>query len=268
MHRLWKTISDMRVPRRSLAVFWLGQAGFAFKTPGGRLIFIDAYLSNMCETTEGGNILSKRLFPSLLKPEELTRGIMASTHAHEDHLDEESVALIAESSSAVRFAGPASSIRTLERLGVQADRTHLLKEGSVCEFDGFSIRAVHADHGDSEPDAVGIVLDADGTRVYHTGDTSYCPERMEQVIELKPDVIIPCINGAFGNLNAVEAARLCHDVGATVAIPCHFWMFICQNTTAEGTPAGFLEACRELAPGTEPVILTAGEPYVFTESER
>ena len=30
--------------------------------------------------------------------------------------------------------------------------------------------------------AVGIVLEADGIKVYHTGDTSYCPEKMEEVI--------------------------------------------------------------------------------------
>ena len=107
------------------------------------------------------------------------------------------------------------------------------------------------------------MLESEGIKIYHTGDTCYCPERMREVIGLKPDVIIPCINGTFGNLNGIEAARLAADVGANVAIPAHFWFFVGQNLKAEGTPAAFLQACQKHAPRTEPVILCVGEPYLY-----
>lgn len=260
------TIASVRVDPDHLAVLWLGQAGFAFMTANDHLIFVDAYLSNMCQALAGGAVGAKRLIPPPLDALEITSGLMVSTHAHQDHHDEESISIIARNAPQVHFGGPVSCMRALEELGIPAERTHLLTVGDVCRFEGFSLRAVRADHGDSEPDAVGIVLEADGIRVYHTGDTSYCPEKMGEVTALKPDIIIPCINGTYGNLDAIEAARLAKDVGAKVAIPCHFWFFVLQNTRAEGTPAAFLEACQAHAPDTTPVILTVGEPYVFGKS--
>ena len=204
------------------------------------------------------------MIPAPLEAIEVTRGMWRATHRHQDHLDDESVSLIAKRAPDVHFGGPVSCVRALrEELRVPARRTHLLSVGEVCQFEGFSVRAVFADHGELEPDAIGIMLEADGIRVYHTGDTSYRPERMDEVIALRPDVIIPCINGHAGNLDAIEAAQLANDVGATVAIPSHFWFFIRQNWRAEGTPAAFLDACGAHAPDTTPVILTIGEPYVF-----
>ena len=266
-NRLAETIESLKVKSGNLAIFWLAQAGFAFKTSSGQLIYMDAYLSNMCESLPGGGVGSKRLIPPPLEPVEITRGLVVATHRQQDHMDDEAIAFITRNAPQVHFAGPISCTRTLEgELSVPADRTHLLSVGEVCQFDGFSLRAVYADHGELEPDAIGIVLEADGIQVYHTGDTSYCPERMGEVIGLRPDVIIPCINGTYGNLDGIEAARLAHDVGAQVAIPSHFWFFVGQNLKAEGMPAAFLAACAKYAPHTDPMILAIGEPYLYCKA--
>jgi len=264
MTKLAETIASLKVDRRSLGVFWLGQAGYVLKTSRNQLIYIDAYLTNMCESLPGGGVAAKRLIPSPLDVFELTRGLMCFTHRHQDHMDDEAIAILAKSAPAVVYAGPVSCTRAMtSELGVPEDRIRLLQVGSVCEFDGYTIRAVFADHGDSEPDAVGILLEVDGIRVYHTGDTAYRPERMGEVRTLKPQVILACINGTYGNLDAIEAARLADDVGAKAAIPCHYWFFVAQNLRAEGTPAAFLDACKAHAPHAEPVILAIGEPFVF-----
>ena len=263
MTKLAQDIASLDIAPGSIGIFWLGQAGFAVKTPAGRLIYIDPYLSYMCETTLAGGIPSKRLFPPPMDAIEIDRGVIVSTHAHQDHHDEESIALIAREHPAVQFAGPASCIQSLEKMLIPGDRMHLLECGKPCQFDGFSVSAVFADHGEAMPDAVGVVLEVDGIRVYHTGDTSYQPEKMREVMDLQPDVILPCINGTYGNLNGAEAARLANDVSAKVAIPSHFWCFIAQNTSAEGTPAAFLEACREFAPQTHPEVLRVGESYIY-----
>ena len=264
MTRLAATIASLKVDSGSLAIIWLGQAGFAFKTSNNQLIFIDAYLSNMCQTLPD-DVSSKRLIPAPLEATEIVSGLMVSTHAHADHCDEESIAIIARNAPHVHFGGPVSCMRTLKKLKIPEKRIHPLTVGKIFRFHEVSLHAVYADHGHSEPQAVGIVLEADGIRVYHAGDTSYCPEEMAEVISLKPDIIIPCINGTYGNLNGIEAARLARDVGARVAIPCHFWFFVGQNLKAEGQPAAFLGACKEFAPQTTPVILMVSEPYVFTK---
>lgn len=263
MTQLAQQISSLKVAPGSVGVFWLGQAGFALKTSRDRVIYIDAYLSEYCQRMPGNEIAAKRIFPAPLAVSEVTNGLVIATHAHEDHVDPEIVRFASVNSPDVVFAGSASSVRMMKGFGAPSERTCLLKEGSRCDFDGFFVRAVYADHGDDEPDAIGVVIETDGIRIYHTGDTSYCPEKMTEVIALKPDIIMPCINGAFGNLNGIEAARLANDVGAKVAIPSHFWLFVCQNITPDGTPAAFLDGCRQFAPNTEAVILAVGESYIY-----
>ena len=56
------------VPKGNIGVFFLGQAGFLFKTSDGTLLAVDPYLSDCCERYFG----FKRLMPHLLDAGELT----------------------------------------------------------------------------------------------------------------------------------------------------------------------------------------------------
>ena len=265
MTELAAELDALKVNPGQLAISWLGQAGFVFKTSSGAQIFIDAYLSAMCEKVAGNEITSKRMIPPPLRMEEIQSGWMIATHAHEDHLDQETVSFVAQHSPDVRFAGPISCIPVWERLGVPSERIHILELDRPHAYNDLLIRAVYADHGEAEPDAVGIMIESDGIRIYHTGDTCYCPERMQTAIDLQPQVLIACINGTYGNLNGIEAACLAYDIGARIAIPCHYWFFIGQNTNPQGTPAAFLEGCAAYAPQTQHLILRVGEVYLVQE---
>ncbi|MBN1685752.1 MAG: hypothetical protein JW852_03810, partial [Spirochaetales bacterium] len=70
---------------------------------------------------------------------------------------------------------------------------------------------------------------------------------------------IPPINGAFGNLDGITAAKLARDCRAKVAIPCHYWMFAEHG----GSPAQFLESCKEYAPEVEAKLMEQGELFVY-----
>jgi L-ascorbate 6-phosphate lactonase len=76
---------------------------------------------------------------------------------------------------------------------------------------------------------------------------------------MRPDVLIPCINGDFGNMDAEEAAQMTRLVNPKAVIPSHFWMFVEQN----GQPAVFLNRCKELAPQTQTVLMKPGEELLF-----
>jgi L-ascorbate 6-phosphate lactonase len=57
MHALtMKELQRFEVPARSLAVWWLGQMSFILKSPAGKIVAIDPYLSNSCRQAamEGG----------------------------------------------------------------------------------------------------------------------------------------------------------------------------------------------------------------------
>ena len=75
------------VEKDEVAVFFLGQAGFLFKTPSGKLMALDPYLSNCCERFFG----FKRLMYKILNPSDLTIDYLLVSHAHYDHFDPDSV---------------------------------------------------------------------------------------------------------------------------------------------------------------------------------
>ena len=83
-----------------------------------------------------------------------------------------------------------------------------MDEGQSLTLGSVEISAVYADHGELAPDALGMVLNFGGIKVYHTGDTAYRPDEFAPAIKMRPDVLIPCINGAFGNMDAEEWAKL------------------------------------------------------------
>jgi len=248
-----RSIHRLSVPLRSVAIFWLGQAGFVLKTPDGKIAYVDPYLTDSVERLAG----FKRIMASVVSPAEVRADAVLLTHHHEDHLDIDALPIIAKKSRA-HFVAPGESVRKLLGLGIDKARISEIREGSQAPLGFVTVRAVHADHGDLAPDAVGYVLDFRFLRVYFTGDTAYRPERMAEVVSLKPQVIIPVINGAYGNMGAGDAAALTRDVGATVVIPCHFWTFIEHG----GDPAAFVSECARTSPAARVVLMTQGGCHV------
>jgi L-ascorbate 6-phosphate lactonase len=98
-----------------------------------------------------------------------------------------------------------------------------------------------------------------GIKVWQVGDTAYRPDLWQDLFKEGIDIVLPPINGAFGNLNGVEAARLAHDAHAKVVIPCHFWMFA-QHF---GSPIEFLDACKQTTPDTRVMLMTQGEGFLY-----
>ena len=258
MH-LGQRIRDTRVEPGSLAIFWLAQAGFVFKTASGRIIYIDPYLTDSVHR-QLSNVLYgfKRMVPAPMLPEEVEADVVACTHGHEDHFDIDLMPIVARNPR-TRFVAAPDCRAKLDAAGIDAGRYTILAPGKTLHGDDFSLTGVYADHGELAPDAMGMLLQAGDIRVWQVGDTAYRPAQWQDIFAHGVDVILPPINGAFGNLNAVEAARLAGDAKARVAIPCHFWMFAEHG----GDPAGFLEACKELAPKTKPLLMSPGELFVY-----
>ncbi len=254
MASLAQRIAADQIEKYCLGIYWLSQAGFAFKPSNGKIVYIDPYLTDIVERLAG----FKRMMPSLISPEEVVANIVISTHEHPDHLDTDALEIVVKNPR-THFAGPSECVKEFKRLGVRPDRCHLLEEGKETDIEGVGISGVYADHGELAPDALGVVLDFGGIKAWHTGDTAYRVEKFKPAIEMHPDVLIPCINGRFGNMNSEEAALLARDAGSKLTIASHFWMFV----EHDGDPASFLEFCRKLAPRVEAVVMKPGERLLF-----
>jgi L-ascorbate 6-phosphate lactonase len=249
-------IKDTVVPPNSLGIVWLAQAGFVLKTPAGSVIYVDPYLSDCVERIAG----FKRLMLTPVTADEVEADAVASTHSHPDHLDVDALPTIA-SKARTQFVGAEDCLAGYRDAGIADETISLLREGQTWAFRDVLVTGVYADHGRLAPHAIGLLFEASGVRVWILGDTAYRPEHWRSVFEKGVDVVVPPINGAFGNLTAVEAAKAVHQARAKVAIPCHFWMFAEHN----GDPGSFVRACHAHAPEVQPVLLTQGEVFVYTK---
>ena len=160
MSQLATTIATRKVPQGSLALYWLCQAGFAFKTSAGQIVYIDPYFSEVVERLVG----FKRMMASPIQTEEVVADLIICTHEHLDHMDTDALPALALKPR-THFAGPIECVRAFAGMGISSDRCHLLQEGKTIVVGGVEISAVYADHGDLAPDALGVVLDFAGIRV-------------------------------------------------------------------------------------------------------
>jgi L-ascorbate 6-phosphate lactonase len=255
MQRLAQCIAQTRVAPGELAVFWIGQAGFVYKTANDKVIYVDPYLTDSVARQLGHLMYGfKRLTPTLIEPEEVEADLVVVTHEHQDHFDADLMPVLA-SKPQLQFAGSPGCEQLFQAAGITADRYSVFRAGQRLDYDGFCIAGVYADHGELAPDALGVLLQFGDIRVWQVGDTAYRPDKWQDVCRLGVDILIPPINGAFGNLDGVEAARLAADAKAKVVIPCHFWMFAEHN----GNPALFLDACKEHAPESQAHLMAQGE---------
>ena len=257
--RLAERIAQTVVAEGSLAIWWVSQAGSVFKTPGGKVIYVDPYLTDyVARILPEYGYGFKRMTGTLVEPEEVDADLFVSTHSHPDHLDVDALPALLRNPR-VQFLGAPDCRAVYAEAGVPEERYTILGLGETADYGEFQVITVDADHGELAPDALGVMLTVGEIKVWHVGDTAYRPELWQDVFKMGIDVIIPPINGAFGNLDGVEAAKLARDAGARVAIPSHFWMFPLHD----GDPIQFLEACKESAPQVQAVLLSQGELFLF-----
>ncbi len=239
-----------------IRLHWLGQAGFAFCTAPGKRIYVDPYLSDACERLFG----FKRLSLPAIVAEDVQADWVILTHEHADHLDPDALPVIARNNPDCRFAGPAGCVDGLEAAGISPERRVLLEPNQRHDLGDLVVHTVPADHGDISPTALALVLEFDGVRVMATGDSSWRPALFKPLYDLRPDVVLPAINGVFGNMNHIDAARLVSEAKPRFAIPCHFWTLAEQGA---GDPAGFIHACAVMCPEVEALLLRPGEAFLI-----
>lgn len=242
-------VNGFNVPEGELGVFWLGQAGFVFKTEKGQLVAVDPYLSDCCERYFG----FKRLMSYILEPHELVFDQLLITHAHYDHFDPDSVPLLMDNGR-TELIGALDTKEECERLHI-VDNTTFLDVGEKKVCGDVTVEAVKCDHGEDTPYAIGLLITFGEKKVYIMGDTAFRPDWWDEKKLQNVDLLIMPINGAFGNLDSEQASLAVQQLKPDLAIPCHYWNF------AEhwGDPSKFQAEMQKNAPKARYTLMRQGE---------
>ena len=244
-------------------LFSTGQAGFIVRSSSGQLLAIDLYLSNCVERSEG-HMGYKRLLPQILAPCELEFDCIITTHPHMDHFDMDSVPWLMANGKTKLFAS-VDCEEYVKRLMMTNDGITYVKPGDTVSCGDFKLDFVTCDHGDGAPDAVGVIITVDGISIYEAGDTCLRLDRTDEYLKNgSPDVMIAPINGAYGNLNEEECAKLADALSPKLTIPCHYGMFASHG----GNPGKFFEIMTEKYPENKFLLMRMGEGIILSEEDQ
>lgn len=225
-----QAVRTHRTPVNSVTLWWLGQAGFILKSPDGKIVVLDPYLSNSCKALgEQAGFNMDRQVPPLLSPADLVGvDLYALTHSHQDHLDPDTLAGYRANGGCGPYLAPVDTIEKLGSLGVPSAETHLIWPNKCFTLGDLTLRATFAIPfaGDDLSHVGYLVSVKNGPTLYFTGDTGYHEILPISIAPHHPDILVAVINGAFRNLGPAEAALLAKKLGVKVTIPCHHDLFL------------------------------------------
>ncbi len=167
---------------------WLKHAGFKIK--GSRVIYIDPY-----EVPEG---LEKA-------------DVILITHDHFDHRDVKAIRNLSRDDTVI--VHPTGCV-------VEGYQSCELRTGETVEIKGVRIQAVPAYNIDKpfhKENCVGYIVELDGVRIYHAGDTDRIPEMKD----IDVDIALLPIGGTY-TMDVNEAIQAARDIKAKYYIPMHF----------------------------------------------
>jgi L-ascorbate metabolism protein UlaG (beta-lactamase superfamily) len=220
-------------------VTWFGHAAFKIEA-AGKTVLIDPWLD--------GNPSSP------IKASEITKAdVVYVTHDHDDHLGD-----------AVEICKrtKATFVATFE-LGNYAQENGVtdivgLNIGGSAEVEGLKLTVVNATHTSSRGAPTGVIVEGEGKRIYHMGDTGLFGDLRLFGELYKPDLAMVPIGG-FYTMGAREAAEAVSLLKPKVALPMHFGTFPVLAQSADD----FVKLVREKTPKVKVVVLKPGESYTL-----
>ena len=217
---------------------WLGHATFLFKTPGGKRIVLDPWVTGNPSTPDSARKISEA-------------DLMLLTHGHGDHTGD---AVAVARATGAHVVAPYELSVWLQQKGLK--NVTGMNPGGTLQMLGLSISMVPAVHSSSvEEDgktlymglATGYVIKLeDGLTVYFAGDTSVFGD-MTLIRDLhKPAMAFLPIGDLF-TMGPEQAALACQLLGVKQVVPMHYGTF----PALTGTPAKL----RELVAGRAVEVL-------------
>jgi L-ascorbate metabolism protein UlaG (beta-lactamase superfamily) len=232
-------------PNFSGKVTWLGHAMFVVESKAGKRLVLDPFIEPN---------------PKFPKGYDLSRvDVIAPTHGHSDHFGASGVELAKKTGATVVCVFELAL--WLDSKGVK--KVSGMNKGGTQKVSDFTISMTAAEHSggigsDQNPFATpcGFVVEADGFRIYHAGDTAVFSDMALIGELLKPDLALLPI-GDFYTMGPPSAAKACELLRVPRVIPMHWGTF----PALVGTPAALREEIKKRGGSTEVVELEPGKSW-------
>lgn len=184
-------------------VDWLGHASFRIR--GSKTLYIDPW--KIGTSPRDGDLV-------------------LVTHDHYDHLSSEDIARVAEQSATVVV--PASSAESLDWPAKSP-----VSPGESLDLGGVIVHAVPAyntnkDYHPRSQKWVGYIIEMDGVRIYHSGDT----DLIDEMKDIDCDIALLPVSGTYV-MTADEAVKAVDRIKPKKAVPMHWGEIVGGRKDAE-----------------------------------
>ena len=140
--------------------------------------------------------------------------IILITHEHFDHCSPDDVAKVQKTGTVI--------VTEKDSVAKLSGDVREVKPGESLTVDGVKIEAVPSYNTDKDfhPKAngwLGFIVEVDGVRIYHAGDTDVIPEMKE----LSVDIALIPVSGTYV-MTSEQAVKAALDINPKLAIPMHY----------------------------------------------
>ncbi|MDH5466463.1 MAG: metal-dependent hydrolase [Candidatus Aminicenantes bacterium] len=215
-----------------MEITWLGHSGIKIK--GSKTVIIDPFLTG-CPAASAS-------------PEEITEAdVVIVTHYHSDHLGD---AFAICKQTGATCVGIHEIAVDAEAEGITAEGMNI---GGTIDARGVRVHMVQALHSAEKGNPAGVIIEMDGKKIYHAGDTGLTYD-MKLIGEFfKPDLSFIPIGDRY-TMGIPSAAKAVEFVQTKKVIPIHYNTFPIVSADPE-------EFKKKVGDKAEVIILKPGETY-------
>jgi L-ascorbate metabolism protein UlaG (beta-lactamase superfamily) len=185
----------------------------------------------------GGESLTIYIDPWGTGEDEAPADVIFITHAHDDHFQPQEIDRLRTTSTRIVAPRDVADALSGDVTPVAPGESHSVGGVSFQAVPAYNIVEHRLERHPKANNWVGYVVEIDGTRYYHSGDTDRVPE----LDSVSADVAMVCIGGDPFTMGPVEAASLVKVMRPSVAVPMHYGFVV-------GSPRQADEFRREASP--------------------
>ena len=186
------------------------------------------YINHDCFRIEGRGVVVY-IDPYKVDRERKDGDVVVCTHDHFDHCSPEDIKKVAKEGAVV-----VASVNCKDRVEELDYEKVFMEPGDKREVKGVLIEAVPAYNVDKHYHpknykGIGVVVEIEGVRIYHAGDTDFIPE-MKELKNI--DIALLPVSGVYV-MNAQQAVEAAKAIMPKIAIPMHYGVIVGSRSDAE-----------------------------------